>query len=645
MAGKLKGMGTLVAGAGAGLVALGAGMVAPFYEMVEAASTAEESLNKFNAVFGDQAEAAGRFTQELADTVGRSVTELQGGMSSFQAMFVGLNFPRDKAREMSQQMQALALDFASFHNVTDPDAMRMFLAGLGGSGEVFDKFGINIKEAALNQQLLAMGLGVSSANATEQQKVMARLAIITKAMGDQGAVGDAIKTADSYANTTKRLGAALTNLKVSIGQAVLPYVTKMLSLLSVGAFQVVDFIKENQALVVTWAAVGAGAIVLGATLIALGGTVHLLAFAVSGLAVAWGALYAAITSPLVIVLALGAGLAYLAMQIPGLADDIGGQLTGAVDRLSAAWEDLAETFGTAWDGIKAAISGNEMGLAMDIAVLGLQLAWEQAIGHMTDAWIDFKAFFVESWHEFSLNSGVIAVNLVRNILNVWEDLKLGMKVVWAELFRDLKIGFAHFVADVQRGLLELASVSPATAAALRLAGVTTESVSAGETRAVAGANDAAGAATGAAAADRDRQVGLNNAGAVEVVREMERAAAAERAERERLREAERGGNQGAIEEAQAALANAVEMAQVAQGIALENEMARNADQANAGPTGQSALAGIKQAAVGSFSAAEVAGAFGGGPEERTAQATQRAADYLQRMLTLLQDGAGGLLFG
>jgi hypothetical protein len=116
---------------------------APFIAAIKLASDAQESLNKFRSVFKEQADAAEQFAQGLASSVGRSVNEIRDGMSSFQGFFVGLGFGAERSRELSQQLQALSIDFASFHNLTDQEAMERFISALSGSSEVLDRFGIN----------------------------------------------------------------------------------------------------------------------------------------------------------------------------------------------------------------------------------------------------------------------------------------------------------------------------------------------------------------------------------------------------------------------------------------------------------------------------------------------------------------------
>ena len=101
---------------------------------------------------------------------------------------------------------------------------------MSGSSEVLAKYGINTKEAAVSQEALNNGWDPSAL--TEQQKAMARLAIIAKTLGEQGAIGDAAKTAGSFANVLKKLRASAIDMGTAIGRQLLPPLTAAAARLS-----------------------------------------------------------------------------------------------------------------------------------------------------------------------------------------------------------------------------------------------------------------------------------------------------------------------------------------------------------------------------------------------------------------------------
>ncbi len=211
---------------------------------ISAASDAQESYSKFQQVFGEQAKAAEDFADRLAKSVGRSRYAIIDSLSVFQSFFKGLEFTSDKSRELSETMQRLAIDFASFHNLQDPEAVQRFISALSGSGEVLDRFGVNIKQAALQQELLRMGINKSWQQVTEQEKALGRLNVIMRAMGQQGAVGDAVRTLGSYANQLKALKAGVHDFAVTAGQIFIPIATEIVSVLR-GAGPVMEWLAKT----------------------------------------------------------------------------------------------------------------------------------------------------------------------------------------------------------------------------------------------------------------------------------------------------------------------------------------------------------------------------------------------------------------
>jgi hypothetical protein len=255
--------GRILAVAGAGSV------IGLLYKTVQAASDSEESIAKFNAVFNNNAKEATKFVAQLADDIGRSEQDIRKAMSAYQSIFVGLNFAPDKAFEMSMALEKLTLDFAAFHNISDEETMGRFVSAMSGSAEVLDQFGVNIRQAALGEELLRMGINKSSASASEAERTMARLNVIMEVMGSQGALGAAAREAQSFANRMKDLKAELLDLSIAIGNELMPMAldtVKWLKDLTVGA-------KE--------AGTGVGGI--GDAFLGLADTLHVVALGFQGL--------------------------------------------------------------------------------------------------------------------------------------------------------------------------------------------------------------------------------------------------------------------------------------------------------------------------------------------------------------------------
>jgi len=196
----------------------------------DAASRVEEMESKFNTVFRGLAKDVDAWAQEHAESVNRSVYDLKGYAATLQDTFVPMGLARDEAASLSKQMVELAVDVASFNDQADDEAIRDFQSALVGNHETMRKYGVVITQAALDQELMNMGLRVAAKDASEQQKVMARYNIILK--GTKDAQGDAAKTSDSFANKMKGLDAAAENAAVAIGEQLLPVASDLLGVLT-----------------------------------------------------------------------------------------------------------------------------------------------------------------------------------------------------------------------------------------------------------------------------------------------------------------------------------------------------------------------------------------------------------------------------
>lgn len=252
------------------LTGIGVAVGAVGAKLVNVAADAEETRNKFNAVFADQVDIANEYVERVSESLGRAKTETMDGLAAFQGFSKGLGFSGEEATKFSTKIHALSLDFASFNNLTDGEAQQLFISALSGSGEVLDRFGINIKQAALDQQLLKMGIEGGTLAASEQEKTMARMAIVMESMGKQGAIGDAVKTSDSFVNTMKRLKGQITKVSEQIGKMLIPIVKPLIKFLADLATKIAnmdDKWKKVIAVVIagTVALAGVGAIILGVT--------------------------------------------------------------------------------------------------------------------------------------------------------------------------------------------------------------------------------------------------------------------------------------------------------------------------------------------------------------------------------------------
>ena len=212
---------------------------------ITAASDAEEVANKFDVVFGDNAEAVRAWADEYGNSIGRATSTLMEFSSTLQDTFVPLGFARDDAAELAMSLSELALDVASFNNKMDADVIRDFQSALVGNHETVRKYGIVITEASLKQEALTSGIIKTERELTNQEKVQARLNILFK--GSKDAIGDLARTQDSYANQQKAFNENWKEFTEAVGEELIPVFTELLRV--VNAIDLGSFVKHTTMLV------------------------------------------------------------------------------------------------------------------------------------------------------------------------------------------------------------------------------------------------------------------------------------------------------------------------------------------------------------------------------------------------------------
>lgn len=258
---------------GVKMLGLGAAMVTPFAMATKAAGDMAETMSKLKVMFGEGFGDVDQWLDKFSAAVGRSKKDAADAVGAFQAMFVGMGMTTQGAGELAKEMTSLAVDFGSFHNVTDTESIERLISAFAGSSQVLDMFGINIKESNLNLKLLEMGFESCQGGATELQKILARAEIIRETMGKQGAIGDAIRTADSFSNTFKRVRAEVIGAMIQIGVTVMPIFRDLMAGFSIGLKAVMEWANANKGTVqlALYAALAIGA--MGAALLALSGVI------------------------------------------------------------------------------------------------------------------------------------------------------------------------------------------------------------------------------------------------------------------------------------------------------------------------------------------------------------------------------------
>ncbi len=217
----------------------------------------------------------------------------------------------------------------------------------------------------------------------------------------------------SISAVTIQLGAALAPLLAeTIGRAI-KFITA-----------IVNWVKQNKALVVTIFKIAAAVVGAGVALIVLGGIISGFGAAISavvtivgavGTAVAiLGKIIALLLSPIGLVIVAAVALGGYLLYASGLG-------AKALAWLGERFETLKNDALAAWQGIGDALAAGDLALAAKIVWLTLKMEWKRGIHFLNGLWIGAKEFFLSLWTD-----AVFGVAKILN--NGWAAIEVG----WTE---------------------------------------------------------------------------------------------------------------------------------------------------------------------------------------------------------------------
>lgn len=208
---------------GATLPILGLGVAS-----IKAASDAEEAEQKFGVVFRDISDAAESSASNLANNFGLSKIASKELLAGTGDLLTGFGFTQASALSLSNQVQELAVDLASFTNV-EGGAERASIAltkALLGERESVKELGIAILEEDVKAKVAALEVAGRFIDETERErKAIATLAIALEQ--SKNAIGDFARSSSSFANQLRILQARASDLIKSFGDELLPMATKV----------------------------------------------------------------------------------------------------------------------------------------------------------------------------------------------------------------------------------------------------------------------------------------------------------------------------------------------------------------------------------------------------------------------------------
>lgn len=218
----LKGVAKGFAAAGIGKMLIDLGK-----DAIAAASDLEEVQNVVDVTFGDSAGRIEAWAKSAGKQYGLTETAAKRYTSTIGAMLKSQGMADDEIVQTSTDLAGLAADMASFYNLDFETAFQKIRSGISGETEPLKQLGINM--SVVNLEAFAMEKGITKAFSTMSQgeQTALRYQYIMQATAD--AQGDFARTADGFANASRRIETAMDTIKTKGGGLLMEVVAPLVS--------------------------------------------------------------------------------------------------------------------------------------------------------------------------------------------------------------------------------------------------------------------------------------------------------------------------------------------------------------------------------------------------------------------------------
>lgn len=196
-------------------------------ESVEAASSMVEVKNVIDTLFGEDSDIIYRWAQNAKEAFGMSERDALEYVSKMAPVLDSLGFSAEESMMMAMDYIARSGDIASFRNMTFEQTFMKMMSGLRGETEAIEDLGVTVHVSSMVDWLGLEKETDFTKAMTQQEQWAARYKYIMEKT--TSASGDFVKTQDTYANQMRQLDSNIEQLKVHIGEGLLPVMTDLVT--------------------------------------------------------------------------------------------------------------------------------------------------------------------------------------------------------------------------------------------------------------------------------------------------------------------------------------------------------------------------------------------------------------------------------
>lgn len=168
----------------------------------------------------------GSLTATNTPNFGLNPEKLLNYQATYAQMASSMGVASGTAMKLSNALTMIGADLASVKNLEFESVWENMASGMVGMSRAVDKYGINLRNANMQEELYRLGLDMKISKLGQADKAVLRTIMILNA--SKYAWGDLADTIGQPANQLRMLQAGFANLARTIGGLLLPIVAKVL---------------------------------------------------------------------------------------------------------------------------------------------------------------------------------------------------------------------------------------------------------------------------------------------------------------------------------------------------------------------------------------------------------------------------------
>ena len=197
-----------------------------------------EATDLFNNAMGELSGQATELIGKMESLLGIDPTEAMTNIATIQSLATSFGLASDKAYILSKNLTQLAYDEASYWNKDTATTFTAISSAISGELEPIRRLGVDLSQARLQQELLALGFNKQVSTLSQADKAVLRYIAIMKQTAN--IQGNLAQTISSPANMVRILKSEISQLAKAVGQLLYPAFKAILPVL----IAAVDLIKE-----------------------------------------------------------------------------------------------------------------------------------------------------------------------------------------------------------------------------------------------------------------------------------------------------------------------------------------------------------------------------------------------------------------